>query len=115
VPLADEAEQQLSRLALSGGELSADVRIFRAALPESPTMDPKVTLKFEVSRQATSPSLCATVRAVPWADEAEQQLSRLALSACELSADIRIFRAGLPEAHGSDHLIYVCSFRGQDK
>jgi len=38
------------------------------------------------------------VRAVPWADEAGQQLSRLALSGCELSADVRIFRAGLPEA-----------------
>jgi len=54
-------------------------------------------LKFEVARQASSPSLCASVRAVPLADEAEQQLSRLALSGCELSADIRIFRAGLTE------------------
>jgi len=44
------------------------------------------------------------VRAVPWADEAEQQFSRLAVSACELSADVRIFRAGLPEAAGTDHL-----------
>jgi len=44
---------------------------------------------------------------VPWADEAEQQLSRLALSARELSADVRIFRAWLPEEPGTDHLIYV--------
>ena len=37
--------------------------------------------KFEVARQAGSPSLCASVRAVPWADDAKQQLSRLAPSA----------------------------------
>jgi len=61
----------------------------------------------KVARQASSPSLCASVRAVPWADEAEQQLSRLALSACELSADVRIFKAGLPEAPGTDPLTYV--------
>jgi len=79
VPLADEAEQQVSRLDLSGCELFADVRIFRAGLPEAPTMALKVTLKFEVARQASSPSLCASVRAVPWADEAEQQLSKLAI------------------------------------
>jgi len=29
-------------------------------------------LKFEVARQASSPSLCAFVRAVPWAAEDEQ-------------------------------------------
>jgi len=44
------------------------------------------------------------VRAVPWADEAEQQLSRLALSGYELSAEVRIFRAGLMEAPGMNHL-----------
>jgi len=70
-------------------------------------MAPKVTLKFEVARQACSPSLCATLRAVPWADEAEQQLSSLALYACDLSADVRIFRAGLLEAPGKDHLRYI--------
>jgi len=64
-------------------------------------------LTFEVARQASSPSLCASVRAVPWADEAEQQLSRLALPACELSADVRIFRAGLLESPCTDPLIYV--------
>jgi len=64
-------------------------------------------LKFEMARQASSPSLCASVRAVPWADEAEQQLSRLAPSGCQLSADIRIFRAGLLEAHGTVPLKYV--------
>ena len=64
-------------------------------------------LKLDVARQASSPSLYASVRAVPWADEAEQQLSRLAFSACELSADVRVFRAGLPEAPLTDHLSYV--------
>ena len=54
-------------------------------------------MKFEVARKASSLSLCASVRAVPWADEAEEQLSSLALSGCELSADIRIFVAGLQE------------------
>jgi len=64
-------------------------------------------LKFKGARQASSPSLCAPVRAVPWADEAEQQLSRLALSGCELSADVRIFGAGLTEAPGTENLNYV--------
>ena len=68
---------------------------------------PKLRLRFEGARQARSPSLCASVRAVPWADEAEQELSRLALSGCKLSADVRIFRAGLPQAPGTDHLSYV--------
>jgi len=102
VPWADEAEQQLSRLALSGCELSADVRIFRAGLRRPPHGHPKIRLKFEWARQASSSSLCASVRAVPWADEADQQLSRLALSGCQLSADVRIFRAGLPESPGTD-------------
>jgi len=44
---------------------------------------------------------------VPWADEAEQQLSRLALSACKLSADVRIFKARVAEDPGTDHLSYV--------
>jgi len=108
VPWSDEAEQQLSRLALSACELSADVRIFRAGLLEAKDTDPqKLRLKFEVARQASSISLSASVRAVPWADEAEQQLSRLALSGCELSADVRIFRAGLPEAPCTDPQSYV--------
>ena len=110
MPWADEAEQQLSRLALSGCELSADVRIFRAGLRKEPGRDttiPRLRLKFEVARQASSLSLCASVRAVPWADEAEQQLSRLALSACELSADFCILGARLPETPCTDHLIYV--------
>jgi len=99
VPWADEAEQQLSRLALSGCELFADVHIFKAGLPNaSPHGPPKLRWKFEGARQARSPSLCASVRAVPWADEAEQQLSRLALSGCELSADVRMFRVGLSGA-----------------
>ena len=108
MPWADEAEQQLPRLALSGCQLSAYIRIFRAGLPEVTTTDPpKLVSKFEVARQASSPSLCASVRAVPWADEAEQQLSRLALSAYELSADVRIFGAGLPEAPSTDLQRYV--------
>jgi len=64
-------------------------------------------LKLELARQASSPSLCASVRAVPWADEAEQQLSRLALSVFELSADVRIFRAGWLDAPGTDAQNYV--------
>jgi len=58
-------------------------------------MTPKY--KFEVEGGKTSKqlqSLCS-VRAVPWADEAEKQLSRLALSACELSTDVRILEEGL--------------------
>ena len=116
VPWADEAEQQLSRLAISGCELSADVRIFRAGLPEVTTMDtPKLRLKFEVARQASSPSLCASVRAVPWAHEAEQQLFRLAPSGFKLSADVRIFAEGLSEAPGRIPLRYVGILRWQDK
>jgi len=76
---------------------------------------PNLRLKFEVARQARSPSLCASVRAVPWADEAEQQLSRLALSGCELSADVHIFGARLPEAQSMVAQSYVWSLRGQDK
>ena len=68
---------------------------------------PKLRLKFEVEIQASSPILYASVRAVPWADEAEQHLSRLALSVCELSADVRIFRAGLLRVPCTDPQIYV--------
>jgi len=64
-------------------------------------------LNLEEARQASSPSLCTSVRAVPWADEAEQQLSRLALSACELSADVGIFGACLTEAPVTDPESYV--------
>jgi len=66
-----------------------------------------ILLKFEVTRQASILILCASVRAMPWADEAEQQLSRLALSGCELSADILMFGAGLPEALCTDAKTYV--------
>jgi len=52
---------------------------------------------------------------VPWADEAEQQLSRLAISGYELSADVRIFEAVLPEAPGMDPQRYVGHLRLQDK
>jgi len=41
------------------------------------------------------------------ADQTEQQLSRLDPSGCQLSADIRIFTAWLPEALGTDPLSYV--------
>jgi len=56
---------------------------------------PKISLKFEVAGQASSPSLYASVRAVPWADKAEEQLSRQAPSSSQLSADIRIFASEL--------------------
>jgi len=38
---------------------------------------------------------------------AEQELSRLAPSGCELSTGVRIFGSGLPEAPGTDPLSYV--------
>jgi len=47
------------------------------------------------------------MRAVPWADETEQQISKLALSACELSADVSIFVVGLPEEPRTDDISYV--------
>jgi len=59
--------------------------------------DQMICLKFEVARQASSPSFCVPMRAVPWADEAEQQLSRLAPSGCELCRDYHTFRARLQE------------------
>jgi len=108
VPWADDAEQQLSRLTPSGCVLSADARIFRARLRKEPGMDPpipRLRLKFELARQASSPSLCASVRAVPWADDAEQQLSRTDPSVCVLSADVRIFGAGLRKEPGWDTTI----------
>ena len=99
MPWADELEHQLSWLPLSGCEQSAEVCNFGTRLPETAGKDhPRLRLKFEVARQASSPSLCDSVRAVPWAHKAEQKLSRLDFSGCELSADIHIFRAGLPEA-----------------
>ena len=64
-------------------------------------------VKFEVARQARSPRLCASVRGGSWADEAEQQLSRIAHSACKLSGDVRIFGAGLQKLHSRDPLRYV--------
>ena len=64
-------------------------------------------LKAEVARQASSPSLCASVRAVPCADEGEQQLSRLAPSGCELSSDVSIFEAGVLEAPNRESAGYV--------
>jgi len=42
------------------------------------------------------------VQAVPWGDESEKQLSKLALSGCELSADVRIFKAELPQVPSTD-------------
>jgi len=80
VPWADEAEQKLSWLDPSGWELSGDIRIFGAGLLEETGSAPipGLLLKFDGARQASSPTLCASVRAVSWADEAEQQLSRIA-------------------------------------
>ena len=109
MPWADEAEQQFSRLTPAGYQLSADVCIFGVGLRKEPGRDTRsrIPLKFKLARKANSSSLCASIRAVPWADEAEQQLSRLAPSACKLSADVHIFRAGLPEAHDTVPLNYV--------
>jgi len=119
VPWADEAEKQLSRIAPSGCQLSADVRIFDGGLPERDWQGlppiPSLRFKFEVTRQASSPSLCASVQVVPWADEAEQQLSRLEHSGCQLSAEVRIFGAGLPELPGTDPQSYVGILRWEDK
>jgi len=71
VPWADEAEQQLSRLALSASQLSADVCNFTAELPDEAWQGtPSLRIKFELARQGSSLSLCASVSAVPWADEA---------------------------------------------
>ena len=72
-------------------------------------------LKFEMARQASSRTLCAFVPALPWADEAEQQLSRLAPSGCKLSADVRIHRAGLPEMILMYPKKYFGSFCWQEK
>ena len=55
------------------------------------------------------------MRAVPWADEAEQQLCRLGLSACELFVDVRYFKAGLPDALDKDPQIYFGRLCLQDK
>jgi len=63
VPWADEAEQQLSTLGLSGYELSADVRILGAGLTEAHGTDPKYTFEFsgvKTSREPQSLCLCAS-------------------------------------------------------
>ena len=108
MPWADEAEQQLSRVALSGSEVSGDVRIFRAWMGKEPRKHlPLSESKWDVCGGKTRkhPNLCASVRALPWADEAEQQLSRLAPSGCQLSADVRTFEAGLRKESGWDTTI----------
>jgi len=53
---------------------------------------------FEVNRCPHSLGLFVPLEALQWAEEAEQQLSRLAPSAWELPGDVRTFGAGLPEA-----------------
>jgi len=75
-------------------------------LPDDPKKDNLNYIMFEVARQASSPSLCGSVRAVSWAREAEQQLSRLAPSGCQLFADVRILGTGLPEAPVRHPLCY---------
>jgi len=105
LPWADETEQQLSTLAPFGCQLSADVRTLRAGLVKESAWDttiPRLRLKFEVARQASSPILCASAQVVPWADEAEKPLSRLAPSGCQLSADVPTFGAGLGKEPGWD-------------
>ena len=103
VSWAHEDEKQLSKLAPSGCQLSADVRIFGAGLRKEPHRHhphSQASFAFEVTRHASIPSLCASVRAVAWADENEQQLSRLAPSDCQLSEDVRIFAAELRQELG---------------
>jgi len=107
VPWADEAEQQLSKASPFCLRAICRRSHFGSRVVDGRHRPINVRLKFEVARQASSPSVCASVRAVPWADEAEQQLSRLAPSACELSADVRILGAGLPEAPGTDPQSYI--------
>jgi len=94
VPWADEAEQQLSRLAQFWLRAICRHSHFRSrAAGDARHGPPTLLMKFEMARQARSPRLCASVRAVQWADYAEQQLSRVAPSGCELSAGVRIFRS----------------------
>jgi len=77
VPWADEAEQQLYRLSPTGCYLSADVKHFRnthsgrRAAGGAGHEPSNLRWSFEVARQSSSPSLCASVRAVPWAVEGE--------------------------------------------
>ena len=108
VPWEDKAEQELSRLAPSGLRaiytcLHFQIRAARGARHGPPNL----RLEFEVARQAISPSLCASVRAVSWADKAEQELSRLAPYGLQLSADVCIFGAGLTDAPCTDTQSYV--------
>ena len=90
VPWEDEAEQQLSRLALSACELFVDVRIFKGRLTEAPSTDPECY----VARLS-----CQDWQAAP---VSVQHHSSLQLSAFELSVDVCIFSAGIPEAPGTN-------------
>ena len=70
-------------------------------------MPPKLCFEFEgEDKQAAAVSvpLCEQCHGH---DEAEQQLSRIALSACELPADVRILGAGLLELPCTDNESYV--------
>ena len=101
--MGKSAEQKLSRVAPFWQRAICRRLHFQSkAAKGSKQGHPKIRLKFEVARQASSPILFASVRAVPWAAEAEKQLSRIAHSACKLSGDDRIFRAGLLEETGRD-------------
>jgi len=109
VPWADEAEKEPTRLHPSACDLYVDIRIFGVGLRKEPdTLSVlRICWKIEEARQASSPRLCASVRAVPWAHEAEQQLSSVECSACDLCAHVHIFRAELLEATGTDPQNYV--------
>ena len=76
---------------------------------------PNICLKFEGERQASSPTLCASVRAVPWADEAEQQLSRLVFLPEIYLQTFAFSEDGLTEAPITEPQLYVSSLKGQDK
>jgi len=58
--------------------------------------------KFEVAGQVHSLGLFVPVQAVPWAYEAEQELSRVAPSVWDLCGDVCTFGAGLQQVSGRD-------------
>ena len=72
-----------------------------ALVPQTPEGETQtLCLNFEAARQAQSPSLCGPLKAGPRADEAEQELSKLAPSLWELPGDVCTFGAGLRQASG---------------
>jgi len=64
--------------------------------------------------KASSPSVCVSEQAVPWADESDQHLPGLAPYVSELSGDVRVFEGWLPGETERDYIIYVGSLSLQD-